>query len=111
MYTRCRKWRRERRVLQRELQVLEIEWQHRPERRWVANLGANEQAVRPLLKYLMTSEVGGQEGGSEKAAEWGQGVDQEGGSCVRKRIRVRRASSFPKTNHQQSSAGGETTQK
>lgn len=38
----------------------------------------NEQAVQPLLKYLMTTEVGGREGGAERAAQWDQRVDQEG---------------------------------
>ncbi len=86
LYTRGMKWRRERRVLKRELQVLEIEWQHRPERRWVAHLLANEPAVRPLLKHLMTTEVGGREGGAEKGpAEWGQRVDQEGSNCLIKK--------------------------
>ena len=68
LYTKCRKWRRERRILKKELKVLGIGWQLRPERRWVANQLANEQAVRPLLKYLMTTEVGGREGGAERAA-------------------------------------------
>ena len=54
LYTECRKWRRGRRVLKRELKVLGIGWQRRPERRWVANLLANEQAIRPLLEFLMT---------------------------------------------------------
>ena len=58
--------------------MLGIGWQRRPERRWVASLLADEQAVRPLLKYLMTTEVGGREGGTERAAEWGQRVDQGG---------------------------------
>ena len=73
-YTKCRKWQRERGVLKRELKVLGIG----PERRWVANLLANEQEVRLLLKYLMATEVGGREGGAERAAEWDQRVDQEG---------------------------------
>lgn len=62
----------------KELKELEIGWQRRPERRWVANLLANEQAVRPLLKYLMTTEVGSREGGAERAARWDERVDQEG---------------------------------
>lgn len=58
--------------------MLGIGWQRRPERRWVANLLANEQAVRPLLKYLMTTKVGCREGEAERVAEWDQRVDQEG---------------------------------
>ena len=48
------------------------------DRRWVASLLADEQAVRSLLKYLMTTEVEGREGETERAAEWGQSVDQDG---------------------------------
>ena len=55
--------------------MLGIGWQRRPERRWVANLLVNEQAVRPLLEYLMTTEVGGRKGGAERAAECDQRVD------------------------------------
>ena len=65
-------------MLKRELKVLGIGWQCRPERRWVANLLANEQAVQPLLKFLMTTEVGHRERGAERATEWGERVDQEG---------------------------------
>lgn len=38
----------------------------------------DEQAVRPLLKYQMTTEVGVREGEMERAAEWDQRADQEG---------------------------------
>ncbi len=78
MYTKCRKWRRERRVLRKELRALGIGWQHRPEKIWVANPLANEQAVQPLLKYLKTTEVGGREGGAERAVEWEQRTYREG---------------------------------
>lgn len=57
--------------------MLGIGWHRRPERRRVANLLANEQAVRPLLKYLMTTEAGSR-GGVERAAEWNQRAVQEG---------------------------------
>ncbi len=67
LYTKCRKWRSEIRVLRKELQALGIGWQRQPEKRWVSNLLANEQAVQPLLKYFMTTEVGGREGGSGEA--------------------------------------------
>ena len=78
LYAKCRKWRKERRVLKRELRGLGIEWQRRPEKRWVASLLANEQAVEPLLKYLMTTEVGVREGEADRAAEWDQRADREG---------------------------------
>lgn len=34
--------------------------------------------MQPLLKYLMTAEVGGREGGAGRSAEWEQRVDQDG---------------------------------
>ena len=78
LYTNCRKWRRERRVLKKELKVLGIGWQRRPENRWLANLLANEQAVGPLLKYLMATKIGGREGEGKGEAERDQRTDQEG---------------------------------
>lgn len=33
--------------------------------------------IQPLLKYLMTTEVGSREGGAERAAEWDEIEDQE----------------------------------
>ena len=58
LYTECRRWRRERRKLNRELGRLGIGWQPRPERRWLGNLLANERAVRPKLQFLKDTEVG-----------------------------------------------------
>ena len=56
--------------------------QSQTERRWVANLPANEQAVRPLLKNLMTTEVWTRERGAERVAEWDERVDQQGGKLL-----------------------------
>lgn len=57
-----------------------LRWQRRPEKRWLANLLANEQTVKSLLGYLMNTEVGVEK---DKAAEWDQRVDQEGGrNCL-----------------------------
>ncbi len=78
LYAECRKWRKERRVLKKELQQLGIRWQHRTEKRWLANLLANKQAVAPLLKYLMTTEVGSRDGETDRETEWEQGADQAG---------------------------------
>ncbi len=55
-----------------------IGWQSRPERKWLANLLANEQAVAPLLKYLMTTEVGSRGGETDRETEWEQRADQAG---------------------------------
>lgn len=46
--------------------------------RWLANSLANEQVVKPLLGYLMATEVGGRGGDAEKEAEWEQRADQAG---------------------------------
>ncbi len=70
LYNKCRKWRREKRGLKKELKAPGIGWQRQPEERWIANLLANNKAVQPLLKYLMTTEVGGREEGVEKESEW-----------------------------------------
>ena len=61
-----------------QFQELGIGWQCRPERKWSANLLANEQAVRPLLGYLMAKEVEGRAGEADRAAEWEQRADQAG---------------------------------
>lgn len=82
LYTECRKWRRERRVLRKELKTSGVAWQRRPEKRWVASLLANERAIQPLLKYLMTTEVGGREGGAEREADWEKRADREGGELL-----------------------------
>ena len=62
LYSHCRKWRKERRVLKRNLGKLGIQWQRRPERKWLAELLANERAVGPLLAYLKDTEVGSEKG-------------------------------------------------
>ena len=76
LFAKCRKWRKERKVLKKELRELGIGWQSRPERRWLANLLASEQAVKPLLGYLMATEVGSRGGDADRAAEWEERVDQ-----------------------------------
>ena len=78
LYTNCRKWRRERRVLKRNLDKLGIQWQRRPEKKWLAELLANEKAVGPLLVYLKDTNVGSREGAVEKSVEWRRRRDQEG---------------------------------
>ena len=47
-----------------------INWQRRPEIKWLANLLANEQALQPLLDFLKCTEVGNREGAAEKDEEW-----------------------------------------
>lgn len=44
LYTRCRRWRSERRKLVRELEKEGVTWQAQAERRWLAGLLANEKS-------------------------------------------------------------------
>ena len=44
-------------------------WQGRTERKGLAELLANEEAMSPLLDYLKSTEVGGREGGKEKGLD------------------------------------------
>ena len=78
LYTECRRWRRERRKLSRELDQLGIRWQPRPEKRWLGSLLANERAIRPILQFLRNTEVGSRDGTRERELEWQRRRDQEG---------------------------------
>jgi len=78
LYTKCRKWRAERRVLKRNLGKAGIRWQRRPEKKWLAEILADRHAVGPLLEFLKNTEVGSREGGGEKETEWERRRDQEG---------------------------------
>ena len=78
LYTKCRRWRKERRKLVRELEKEGIRWQAQAERRWVADLVANEKAVAPLLKFLKATDIGGREGARERELEWEQKNDRVG---------------------------------
>ena len=70
MYARCRKWRKQRRKLIRELEKEEIRWQQQVERIWLAGLLGDEVAVAPLLNFLKTTGIRGKEGATEKELEW-----------------------------------------
>ena len=78
LYTKCRKWRKERRKLSKRLGQLGISWQPRPERRWLGRLLANEQAIGPVLEFLKDTEVGSREGARERELEWQGRNDREG---------------------------------
>lgn len=78
VYTRCRKWRKERRKLVRELEKEGVVWQAQGERRWLASLLGNKKAVGPLLRFLKTTGVGGREGAIERELEWEKKNDQTG---------------------------------
>lgn len=68
---------KKRRFLKKELKAVGLRWQRRPKKRLVANQLPNEQAVQPLQKYPILTEIGGQEGGAEKRVEWEQRANQE----------------------------------
>ncbi len=78
LYARCRKWRKQRRKLVRELGKEGIICQPQVERMWLANLLGDEKAVAPILKFLKTTEIGGRDGARERELEWGRKIDQEG---------------------------------
>ena len=78
LYTECRRWRRERRKLSRELGQHGISWQLRPERKWLGSLLANERAVGPVLKFLKGTDVGSREGARDRELEWQRRSDLEG---------------------------------
>ena len=78
LYTKCRKWSTERRILKESLGKAGVQWQRRPEKKWLAELLANTYAVGPLLEFLKNSEVGSREGTAERMAEWGRRRDQNG---------------------------------
>ncbi len=78
LYTRCRRWRRERRKLVRKSEKEGITWQAQAERSWLASLLANQKAVTPLLRLLEATEVGVRGGAREREAEWERKHDQAG---------------------------------
>ena len=80
LYAKCRRWRRERRRLIRELGKQGITWEAQVEKRWLASLLANERAIGALLKFLEDTEVGSREGATEREAEWERRNDREGES-------------------------------
>ena len=80
LYAKCRRWRRERRRLIRELGKQGITWEAQVDKRWLASLLANERAIGALLKFLEDTEVGSREGATEREAEWERRNDREGES-------------------------------
>ena len=62
----------------RRLYTEGVRWQAQAERRWLAELLANERATKPLLRFLQATEIGGREGARERELEWEQKNDQAG---------------------------------
>lgn len=63
--------------MKKNLDKIGIQWQRRPEKKWLAELLANERAVGPLLSYLKNTEVGSGEGAAEVTTEWRRRSDQD----------------------------------
>ena len=80
LYIKCRRWRRERRKLIRELEKNRVTWQAQgqAEKRWMASLLANEKAIIPLIKFLKATEIGAREGARERETEWERKNDRAG---------------------------------
>ena len=78
LYATCRRWRKERRKLVRELEKEGVVWRPQAERNWLAGVLANEKAVAPLLRFLRTTKVGGREGAREREVEWERRNDRAG---------------------------------
>ena len=78
MYAQCRKWRKQRRKLVRELGKEGVNSQPQIEKRWLVGLLRDEKVVASLLKFLKTTGVEGREGAREREQEWERKNDQEG---------------------------------
>ena len=76
LFTKCRRWRKERRKLLRSLYKEGIRWQGWTEKKGLAELFANEKAVGLLVDFLKSTEVGAREGARERELEWERRDDQ-----------------------------------
>lgn len=79
-YTKCRRWRRQRRKLIRSSSVKYFSWQGWTEKRGLAELVADRKALGPLLEFSKATELGGREGTREREREleWEQQNDHAG---------------------------------
>lgn len=64
--------------MKKSLDKIGIQLQDQLEKKWLAELLANEQVVGSLLVYLQSTEMGSREEAVEKIREWRQKNDQEG---------------------------------
>ena len=64
--------------MRRELYTESVRWQAQAERKWLAELLANERATKPLLRFLQATETGEREGARERELEWEKKDDQAG---------------------------------
>ena len=68
----------------RELYTEGVRWQAQAERRWLAELLANERVTKPLLRFLQATEIRGREGARERELEWEQKNDRAGEDLLEK---------------------------
>lgn len=66
----------ERQILKKSLGKAGIQWQRRPEKKWLAKLLADKGAVGSLLEFLKNTDVGNRENAREREMEWEQRRDQ-----------------------------------
>ena len=74
LYTKCRRWRKQRRKLLRGFYKEGIRWQGWTEKKGLAEMFANGKAV----DFLKSTEVGAREGARERELEWERRDDQAG---------------------------------
>lgn len=76
LYTKCCRWKKEKRKLVRKLEKEGVKWQAQAKRRWLANLLVNKKAVVPLLSFLKATDIEGGESTKKKMLEWEQRNNQ-----------------------------------
>lgn len=80
LYTKCRKWKRQRGNLTKNLSAKMISWQGWTEKKGLTKFLADKKAVGPILEFLKTTEVGSREGAKERELEWERRNDLAGES-------------------------------
>lgn len=98
LYTKCRKWRKERRKLSRNLYKERIHWQGWTEKQGLAELLVNEKAVDPEVDFSKSTELGAREGARERVLEWERRDHHAGEELLAERLsqyfaRIRRGKS------------------
>lgn len=78
LYIQCRKWRRQRRKLVRELEKRGVKWQPQVERTWLAGVLGGGKAVAPFSKFLRTTGIGRRERARDRELKWEQKNDHAG---------------------------------
>ena len=70
LYAKCRRWRKERKKLVRDLEKVGIMWRPQAERKWLAGIYTSKgESGSATTEVLKSTEVGGTEGAREIEAE------------------------------------------